>query len=347
MKFWCGHIRRELLDGNYALDRGERRLKDMSQRFPEFITGSVTSPAIGDSVDGAIYAECDKFLGQIGKEEHALSNASFSSPRLSSPTEYSAALVEKVRTRNKSYARAPRFPPPHPPVPCGDTNSDDRRGRLGDFKPVEQAPIIMSSAEAESLFMSKFGGNSWDPDRVIPTSVTTDKETDTVGDRAISLNSMKLREIVKSLQREMFELWRDQTGKERLWRDQTEDTPQMNATKDEFPYARIWRTHPIHMLDILEDGLPPDERAAKTPKMQLEVKIKGLHHLPQPKPGVSAVFEYGITGSKGRPSLVSSSEVRRNTSNGNRLCSDPYVVMSFFEQVEVTKLCDKCDRNKQ
>jgi len=315
------------------------RWKDMSQRFPEFRTSGATSPAIGNSVDGAIYAEYDKFLGQIGKEEHALSHASFSTP--SSPTEYSAARVQKVRTRNKSYSRAPRFPPPHPPVPFGDTNSDDRCGRVGDFNHVDQAPTIMSSAEAESLFMSKFGDN-WVGDRVIPMSVTTDMETDTVADRAISQNSMKLTEIVKSLQREMFELWRDQTGKERLWRDQTEDTPQMKATIDEFPYSSIWRTHPIHMLDILEDGLPPDQRAAKTPKIELEVKIKGLDHLPQVKSGVSAVFEYGIAGSKRRPSLVSSSDVRRNKSNGNRLCSDPYVVMSFFEQVEVTKSCDKC-----
>lgn len=101
---------------------------------------------------------------------------------------------------------------------------------------------------------------------------------------------------VKLFVGEIFELWQDLVASQKqMWQ----------KAEGMFPYARMWDAAPIDMLDILEDGLPPDERAANTPHVEINVTIKRVDHLPQ---------------------------------------KNPFVVLSFFEQVGTRNtFCHHCD----
>jgi len=117
----------------------------------------------------------------------------------------------------------------------------------------------------------------------------------------------------------MFELWHDLVASQKqmwqkarrvmqrllhselvqvfdLWREHAAENKQMRAMAEGmFPYARMWDAAPIDMLDILEDGLPPDERAAKTPHVDIAVTIKRVDHLPQRNPFVVLSFFEQVT----------------------------------------------------
>jgi len=66
-----------------------------------------------------------------------------------------------------------------------------------------------------------------------------------------------------------------------------------------FPFGDLWEVKPINMMDITEDGMPPDQRATTNMHKEFAVTIRAVSHLPQ-----ADVF--------GK--------------------CDPFVTMSFFEQ---------------
>jgi hypothetical protein len=89
----------------------------------------------------------------------------------------------------------------------------------------------------------------------------------------------------------------------------TEAGAQLASVAAPFPYAKWWEANAIAMIDVEDDGMPPDQRACAVKSMELAVSIIEVNHLPQAD----------ILGK-----------------------CDPYITLSFFEQKFNTAVHRNC-----
>jgi len=81
------------------------------------------------------------------------------------------------------------------------------------------------------------------------------------------------------------------------------------AAAADFPYAALWEANAVAMVDVEDDGMPPDQRACTVMHMEIAVSIDAVQHLPQ-------------ADMMGK--------------------CDPYVTLSFFEQKFNTAVHRNC-----
>lgn len=204
-----------------------------------------------------------------------------------------------VRVKKASGLRqAPSFPPPRPEDAARVPMSRLQRDTLFGLQSLCVDGLDACSA-ASSAHHRTFPS--------LPPTSDVPREVRTVRRAPFSPG-------VKLFVGEIFELWQDLVASQKqmwqrarrvmqrllhaelvqvfdLWREHAEEKKQMRARAENmFPYARMWDAAAIDMLDILEDGLPPDERAANTPHLEINVTIKRVDHLPQKNPFVVLSF---------------------------------------------------------
>jgi predicted nucleic acid-binding protein len=59
-----------------------------------------------------------------------------------------------------------------------------------------------------------------------------------------------------------------------------------------FPYSCEWDAGPVHMKDIMEDGMPPDQRASDVEHLRLSITVKSANHLPKADAGFGKCDPY-------------------------------------------------------